>query len=359
MQALLAAPVPGATIVMQAAAHGARESSIAKSMKTLRRGIGSTSDDVATLDAVERAAWSGGPQRTDVLVAMVTMDALPAGNFGGAPVDPGSTLRFTLPSRDAEQLPPQLHLDGDAATRITALDRGGNVLLDIESVGALNVAIPEGAATLTVHGLGRSARKEAPRALGAVTLYEATSPVSVVGWQSQSELVVAGPTTLLARGALVTLSSRITKLGDAGTVVASVAIADQPGVTTILPSAVRSIAVVLDETDDACVSSVADTLAISAKGAVLSDAPRIVASGSRTVLLYDVTAVDRGAPTIAIPVASNASWMLCGVMGFNGTAAEWATLLATTELDTLVENGPLAPTGAATLRFTPRDTQPE
>jgi hypothetical protein len=289
---------------------------------------------------------------------MVTLDALSARNVGGAPIDSGSTLRFTLPTRDVEQLPPELHLDGEAATRITALDRGGNALLDIESIGALNVSIPEGTATLTVHGLGRSSRTEAPRELGAVTLLEATSPVSVVGWQSQNELVVAGPTTLLARGALVTLASQITNLGDAGTIVASVAIADQRGVTTVLPSAVRSIAVVLDETDDVCAPSVADTLAISATGAVLTDTPLIVASGARTVLLYDVVRVERGARTIAIPVASNAAWVLCGVMGFNGSAAEWATLLATAELDTLVENGPLAPTGTATLRFTPRDTQP-
>ncbi len=387
MSALLEGPVAGATVLTSAPSRGVRESTIARTMPTLRRGLGTASRDIALLDAAEKAAWGGardrdggpggrggggGGERFSFMAGVdaesgatrvnrplgsgpADNDPLAAQRLPGVPVDPGSTLRFVLPTRNVDDLPPAIRITGDAAVRITALDRGGNALLDIEGIGTQQLIVPEGTETLMVCGLGRAARKQVQGATGAVTLTEATSPIPVVGWQSQSELVVADATTLLARGALVTLASRITRIDDAGTVIASVAIADQLGVTTTLPVAVRSIAIVLDEADGECLSTIADTLAVSARGAVLSEKPQIVAAGARTVLLYDIIATDKGAKTIAVPVACDAAWTLCGVMGFNGTATEWARLMASVDLDALVENGPLAPVGTAFLQFVGRD----
>ncbi|MEO8193523.1 MAG: DUF6603 domain-containing protein [Gemmatimonadales bacterium] len=352
MRALRDSPIAGAAVLTAPVAQGSRESGIARSMKTLRRGLGSTAEDVAILDTLEKAAWRSPSDELHAVRMLASTGRT------SAPVDPGSILRFTLPTRDVDELPPELLVGGDAAVRVTALDRGGNMLMDTESVGEVRIAIPSGSATVAVTGLGRSTRKEIRRGPGAVTMHEATAPVAVVGWQSHSELIVAGQTTLLARGALVMLASRIARLDDVATVTAGTAIADQLGVTTVLPAAVRSIAIVLDEADDACIAALDETLAVSAQGAVLSDAPRIVAAGARTVLLYDVIAVDRGIETISVPVAASTAWTLCGVMGFSEPASDWAVLLATADLDALVENGPLTPTGAAAVRFVPRDSNP-
>jgi hypothetical protein len=211
--------------------------------------------------------------------------------------------------------------------------------------------VPTGSATLIVMGLGLSQNREVQPALGAVTLLEATSPVPVVGWQSHMTLVIGGASTLLARGATVRLAAPLPDRLLTGTITAAAAMDTQNAVETILPSAVRAIAVVLDDRDDTEGGELADTLSISARGASLADAPIIVSAGARTILLYDVLAVDAETTTIAVPVAFSDAWSLNGVLGLSASAVDWAVLLTTTDLDTLVENGPLTPVGTSLLRF--------
>ncbi len=347
MATLLTAPIPGASVMRQAPLVAARESSIAVQTPGVTRGLQTTLSDVQLLNTMTKAAYapSFGAHAT------ISATASAAGNIVGVPVDAGSTLRWTIPTRDVTGVPPTLTLRGDAAARITALDRSGEPLLDVETVGSRSITIPPGAATLLVTGLGHSMQREAPLLPGAVTLHEATSPVPVIGWQSHTPLIVAGETTLLARGATLRLSAPLPPRVTAGSIMASDAIAAQRAVETLLPIAVRAIAIIVDDNDATVGGEVADTLAISAQGAVLTSDPIIIASGSRTILLYDVLAVDGDATIIRIPVAFAESWTLCGVLGLQANAATWATLLTTADLDTLVENGPLTPLGSSTLTF--------
>ncbi len=344
MQSLLAAPIPGASVLLQPARSSVRESSVAKRMRRVTRGAQASARDTELLATLTKAA-----RAREVPIGNTTH--LDTRGVGGVPLDAGSTLRWTLPTRNTDGKPPMLHLRGDAAVRITALDRSGESLLDVECVGTRSIAVPEGCATLIVTGLGLAQANEVVPAPGAITLLEATSPVPVVGWQSHMTLVIGHANTLLARGALLRLSAPLPDRLLTGTILAASAVDTQNAVETILPVAVRAIAVVLDDRDDTAGGDLADTLAISARGASLADDPIVVSAGSRTILLYDVIATDADATTIAVPVAFSDAWSLNGVLGLSASAKEWATLLTTADLDTLVENGPLTPVGSSLLRF--------
>jgi hypothetical protein len=347
MQALLRAPVPGATVMLQAARSSVRESNVAVAPRQIVRGLVATDRDRELLSALTTASL-----RHTRPVITTHLDVQPT---GGAPVDAGSTLRFTLPTRNTTGKPPMLHLRGDGGVRITALDRAGAPLLDVECVGTIAMPVPSGAATVLVTGLGLPQLRDVTPALGAITMHEATSPVPVVGWQSHMTLIIGDDTTLLARGAMLRLASALPDRLQTGTIIAGAAIAEQRAVETILPGAVRAIAIVLDDADDTEAGALADTLAISARGATLSTDPLIVSAGERTILLYDVVATESDATTIAVPVACSDAWSLAGVLGLSASAATWADLLTTADLDTLVENGPLTPVGTAMLRFFDND----
>jgi hypothetical protein len=343
MTALRQPPFAGAAVRTVAAAQSPRESGVATTGRTVVRSLRATRRDIALLDVLDKAAFGGGARpRTDTLAA--------ASSGGGVPVDPGSTLRWSLPTRDVGGEPPVLAIAG-AAVRVTALGRSGVPLLDAELAGTVRLPLPPGTATLAVTGLGRSGRPRVEPAPGAITLHEATSPVPVVGWQAHTPLVIVGEQTLLARGATVRLAAPLPAHVPPGTLVAAEAVALQRGVETILPATVRAIAIVLDEGAEEASGPLDETFAASAVGAVLTDEPLVVAAGARTVLVYDVVAADSGAETITVPVAFSEAWTLAGVLGFSADARTWAPLLAHGQLDTLVENGPLSPLGSATVQF--------
>ena len=352
MTVLLTAPIAGATVLRQDAATAPRETSIARRTARVSRGLQATTQDTALLDrltAMSRWREDGEIMMgTHVIVRPHVTDRAP----GGAPVDAGSTLLWTLPTRDVHGVPPTLHLRGDAATRVTALDRAGAPLLDVETIGTYNVSLPSRTATLLITGLGRPQARDVTPALGAVMLGEATTAVPVVGWQSHMPLIIADNSTLLARGAMLRLAAPLPARLMTGTIRASTALTTQVAIETLLPISVRAIAIVLDEGDESAGGTLAESLAVSARGASLSEAPIVVSGGTRTILLFDVLATTDGATSIAIPVAVSDAWTVNGVLGLTASAGTWAKLLTTADLDTLVENGPLSPLGSTLVSFT-------
>jgi hypothetical protein len=224
--------------------------------------------------------------------------------------------------------------------------------MDVETVGAVRLTLPEGASLVAVTGLGRVREKRREPALGAVTLAEATHAVPVVGWQSHSELVALSDTTLQARGALLRLSASTAALARRGTVRAHDAVSRQTGLETLLPPGVRTIAVVLDEGPGELQGDLASSFGLSVRHAGLSDEPVVIAAGHRTVLVYEVLKADVDAPWIVVSLAFTTAWSVGGVMGFQARPDVWVPLLAEAELDTLVEGGPLSATGSLLLQFT-------
>jgi hypothetical protein len=344
MAELLAPPMAGAAVILQGNATEPRATGLAMAApKVVRSGTASVRE-TAWLDAVGRAALRS-EKPTDLTHRSLKAKA-------GAPLDPGSTLRFVLPSRDVEGEPPTLHLTGEGAARITVLDRGGEPLLDVETVGRARQALPQGASVVAVTGLGRVREKRRTPALGAVTLAEATHAVPVVGWQSHSELVALTDTTLLARGALLRLSSTAGAAARRGTVRAHEAVSRQTGLQTLLPVGVRSVVVVLDDGPGEPSGDLASSLGLAARHAELASEPEVIAAGGRTVLVYEVQKTDVDAPWIEISLAFTTAWSVCGVMGLQASPDVWVPLFAESELDTLVEDGPLSATGSLRLHFT-------
>ncbi|MGE0098893.1 MAG: DUF6603 domain-containing protein [Hydrogenophaga sp.] len=344
MATLLAPPLAGAVVILQGAASEPRATGLAMAAPKVMRSGTSSARETAWLDAVGRAALR---RETSTDLSHRSLKAR-----SGAPLDPGSTLRFALPTRDTEGAPPMLEIAGDGAARITVLDRGGVPLLDVETVGKTRQPWPEGASVVAVTGLGRVREKRRQPTLGAVTLAEATRAVPVVGWQSHSELVALTDTTLLARGALLRLSSSAGVLSRRGTVRAHEAVSRQTGLETLLPVGVRSVVVVLDDGPGEPSGDLASSLGLSVRNAELASEPVIIAAGSRTVLVYEVQKSDVAAPWIEISLAFTTAWSVCGVMGLQAAPDVWVPLLAESELDTLVEDGPLSAIGSLRLHFT-------
>lgn len=343
MLELLAPPMAGAAVVLQGNAAEPRATGLAMAAPRVVRSGTASVRETAWLDAMGRAALRR-EKPTDLTHRSLKAQA-------GAPLDPGSTLRFALPSRDVEGSPPVLWVTGDGAARITVLDRGGEPLMDVETVGQTRQALPEGASLVAVTGLGRVREKRRKPALGAVTLNESTHAVPVVGWQSHSELVALTDTTLLARGALLRLSSAAGALARRGTVRAHEAVSRQTGLQTLLPAGVRSVVLVLDDGPGEPSGDLASSLGLSVRHAELASEPVIVAAGSRTVLVYDVLKSDVDAPWIEVSLAFSTAWSVGGVMGLQASPEVWVPLLADAELDALVEDGPLSALGSLRLSF--------
>lgn len=348
MQALRTPPLLGAGVQRVASATARRATGLASKVPPVQRGLQSPLALRKVLAQVEKAAMA----RQSPVVGTHALNVATEGpaRSRGAPLEPGTNLRFTLPTRDVTGPTPTLVLMGEGAARITGLDRAGRPLLDVETVGNMKLPVPEGVATLAVTGLGAVATREVMPMLGAITLHEATHPVPVVGWQAHSELVALSDTTLQARGALLSLASARPAALQAGTVMAQTVTDGQAGLETFLPPTVRTVIVVLDDADDEG-ADLASTLGLSARGAQLDEAPTVLAGGSRVVLVYDVISVDADAPWIVIPIASTAAWTVRGVMGVAAASSVWIPLLAETDPDTLVENGPLNPLGSLRLLF--------
>jgi hypothetical protein len=175
--------------------------------------------------------------------------------------------------------------------------------------------------------------------------------VPVVGWQSHSELVALTDTTLMARGALLRLSSATAPLAGRGCVRAHEAVSRQTGLQTLLPLGVRTVAVVIDEGAEDAAGDLASSFGLSAQNAVLSDDPVVLVAGQRTLLVYEVLKTDVDAPWIVIAQAFTTAWSAAGVLGFQAPPLVWVPLLTGADLEALVEDGPLSATGGLRLQF--------
>lgn len=343
MDTLRAAPSPGASVKRQGSANEARATGLAMAAPTVMRASTATRREREWLDQMG-AATLGKALRDG---SAVRRDAAAP----GAVLDPGSTLRFELPTRNVDGEPPVLVLSGDAAARVTALDRSGAPRLDVETVGSTKLAIPVGTAMLAVTGLGRSSQRPNAPALGAVSLGEATDAVPVVGWQAHNELVALTDNCLLARGALLRLGASVADLSQRGCVLASTALDRQSSLETLLPTSIRSLAVVLDEGAGEPGSDLASSLGLSVRHGAVSEEPTLIVAGGRTVLLYEVLKVEAQTPWLVVALAHTDAWSVAGVMGFAAPPSVWEPLLAEGELDALVEDGPLSASGSLRLQF--------
>jgi hypothetical protein len=286
----------------------------------------------------------------------------------GVTVRAGSTQVWEVP----RALDWFLEIAGNSAVRVTELSTAGTVLLDQEAAeDQLQFKLAAGCAMVAVTALGRpgdglirNADGTPVRGTSAITAAVATSSaLPVLGWQLGSELVQVGPTTLLARGAVVSLSKPIGAAirGHAaatGMITVSRALLAQEVVQTDFGPVVTVIGVLIDNPDATRLGP--ESVILNTEQVRVAGLPIQVTAGTRTLFLYDVRPrpadagdTDRVSVTVGLitPPGATEPIVLSGVVGGTGTAANWATTLNGSTLTEVVGAEQLTVDGSVSVRL--------
>jgi large repetitive protein len=325
--------VPGAKLQMVAAAKAAPPTSLAspaRSMRTFEIGALTGKTHAANFSAAAQSLMQSGV-------------SIPA----------GVTHVWDLTGTAAV-----FEFTGGASIRVVYLDRAGNILQDTESVvsGKLASSAPAGAEMAVFTCLG-AVTSGVTLASGFGTVTSGSAPangISATGWQVGNSFPQVGPATILTRGAVMRLHKPLVATSNRqkttlGMTEISAATAQQPGTETWLPKDTSVVMILLDRQDPTAAS--AGDLTIACPDATFA-APIIGASGDRSALLYDVVSRNANASRVTISVVSKAGWRLAGVIGLHGSSAEWASQMNGNVPPNPIADGPLAPGGALTVRFT-------
>ena len=270
----------------------------------------------------------------------------------GAVLRPGDALVAELPNvrhdLDGGQVRPSVTVAGDAAVRVVALSRTGQVLADATGT-ALTVPVPQHTARVALWCVGG----------------DGSRPAGLAGWTDVSRLPQPAARALLAADAVVTGVPRARRgmaAVSTATVPAAAAAAAAKFVTTRLPSDTAVVVVCADQ--DGGDSGLAG-LTLGLAGAIRRPAPGsqdggaappvLVAAGDRAYLLYDVVPTVKD-PAVEVSVGTSAGWRLAGVLGGPGDAATTAAQLAAHGAAALAAPLLRAPTGSATVTW---HSQPE
>jgi hypothetical protein len=256
---------------------------------------------------------------------------------GGVEVAAGAVHHWSVPPGGGWRIA----LSGDAS-RVVALARGGDALLDVEVSGEFSAALPDRTVAVAVWSLGRAPASPPGPGFAALSLSAAPKPVFAVGWQSESQLHVVGDRTALVRGARLKLSSATR---DRGLVHATRLLATQPTTETTLPGAIDAVLLVGALSDPTAAART--DLVVGVTGGSVG-APSLFGSRTEEAALYPVT--DRGTE-LRIAVGSVTGYRLTGVVGLRGQPKELAARLHGTSLRGLVPDGPLTAGGSVRLRM--------
>jgi hypothetical protein len=333
---------PGFALLTQATDLVARPTRAARSARTLRHPA------------------LGGPVGRSAAAAIESMSKAVAGD--GVSLRAGCTHLWELPGRSSWQLA----LTGTSAVRVTELTSAATVLRDREfDAGQRLVDLVGGCAMVAVTALGvlgaagtagSGAVDGGPAAVASAAAPRGTIPV--LGWQLDGAAVQVGPTTLLVRGAVLSLSRpaglRVRgHLAATGVIPLSRAMLDQEVVRTVFPAATGVAGVLVDRPDPGALAS--DAVLIHTDHRPVTGLPVQVAAGNRTLFLYDLAPSPDRADTVGVTVGLRAGLAMAGVVGAPGTAAAWAATLAGSTLHQLVPDEHLTPEGELRVRLVPSE----
>ena len=278
----------------------------------------------------------------------------------GAVVRSGVTQLWDVPMSQ-----PAIALSGDQAVRVTLLSRGGSVISDAEYAAGdgLHVALPDTCAAVAITGLGRlgAARDgwRIPPGPGAVTAFAAPAGQSpATGWQSSDLGVQLNASTLLVRGAVLSLSepAQVALHGQQlsqAVVPLARAIGLDAAVEMRLSTRITVLAVMLDAVNARLPGD--DDVMLSLRNARLDAHPVRAGGGQRAVLLFDVqadpAATANGDVPIIVGAHAAADVRISGMVGLGGTAREWGERLNGGLPEDWVPDEALTPDGATRVRF--------
>ena len=334
---------PGFALITQATDVASRPTRAARSARTLR--------NPALGGAVGRAAAASIESMSGAIVG------------DGVSLRTGATHLWELPGRSSWQLA----LTGTSTARVTELTSAGTRLRDREfGAGERTVELVDGCGMVAVTALGildaaaptpGTVSKGGPGAVAATAAPRGTIPV--LGWQLDADAVQVGPTTLLVRGAVLSLSKPTGSsvrghVAATGVIPLSRALLDQEAVSTEFPAAVSVVGVLVDRPDQGALAS--DAVIIRTDPTTVTGLPVQVAAGNRTLFLYDLApATDGAADTVTVTVGLLHGLAMAGVVGATGSAAAWAATLAGSTLHQLVPNEALTAEGELGVRLVSRE----
>ena len=306
---------------------------------------GAPTDGRIRLDALTAGLAAAGRARPrNARTARLAERARAAGTVPTEPLKPGEVVVLQLPNsaRDLHDSRPSLAVTG--AARVLAFAHGGQVLADVDRP-LTDVGVPRGSERLVVVAVGnRAADAPAPGLLG----WHGGQYLAFVGWSS----ALAAGCVVRAEGASVRETRSRFR---AGWVRAAELVRGTAIVTTRFTSAVRTVAIVLDDP----VGTVAERgLSLVLEGARraggaggVARAPSVVASGNRSVLVYSI--LPDPAAAVVVSVASQDGWHLSGVLGTDASVGDVVDRISRAGIDAAVSPLVVGRTGAVSLSWVP------
>ena len=335
-------PIAGATLLRSAPPKANQPTRVAAKARQVVAG--------PTATAGQRAEFKR-LQKIGVRNQAIDPRDLVAGTSGTS-IAAGTTQLWDFPTRGAAAPGVTVTFSGNQGLRITSLDRAGELLTDVETLGSGTYVVPKGAARVAVSGLGKvTPPAAATPSMGNLTLKQSARGPAVVGWLGTSELVRLAEATYLARGAVLRTQAPAERTQMIGLVRASDALRGQIAVETALPRACQTIAVIVERVDPKETMLLGNGANLSVIGATLSAEPARITSGTRAILLYAVQALDPAESVITVALSANPGWRLAGVLGMGGAPGRWAQALAQEAPERLVDDAPLSTHGQSVVAF--------
>ena len=330
-------------------------------------GGGTTADGSGTASAAGLIAGDGGAATgragaaTETSQSAITdpvtgafLSALGTGLSGsGAVLRCGELLVASLPNHEHDCDPtaprPSLNITGDAAVRCVALSGLGGVLAD-STLTTGSFAVPQMTARLAIWCVGGSG----------------SAGAGLSGWAATDRLPYIGCGVSLGASAVISglpAPDRSFRGAQAAVQPIAAAAASAGAVWTTLPAGTTVVAISVDTTADADLSS----LSLGLSGAVRStDAsgdpipPTLVTAGGRGHLVYALSPDQAGASaaSIVVSVVTGSQWRLAGVLGGTSDVATVAAALAASGAAGCVAPLIQGATGSAAVSWIPATPPP-
>ncbi len=277
----------------------------------------------------------------------------------GTRINAGMTQIWDIPVRRATGAPLKVHIVTDMAVRVTALDKGGYPVLDIEVMDDITITLPENTARCALTGLGCVADVIGARGegFGDISRRQSRTPLATTGWQAHSNLTQLSRHTLLARGSLIRVDEALKTQKDGLPIQeslcrASTATQQQQDMTTWLPITTITLGILIEHPKpEALRDTSVSPLTIDTRHTyIASDALRVV-DDRRALLLYTLKTPKTAANAGLIRTMPENNFTISGVIGFNVDARVLYKAYQERLPQTLVDDGAITPYGQARIVF--------
>lgn len=252
-----------------------------------------------------------------------------------------------------------IRIQGNQGIRVTALNRGGRLIMDLEGSGDFQVDVPETTQVLAISGMGCLPLKSdsIPPEPARLTRITTQAGSDLIGWETNHRLPCITQTCMLGRGVVVNTGKaprrylaqifrKIPTLVKAGG-----ALAGQTSCRTSLPAHIDLIAIVLSRPGTGENIAPDDDVSIRIHGAIVDDIIRQKNLNQRIMLIYSVSKPDTTAGFIDVEVSTRGPWQLGGVVAGKGDVNDWLNDRTPRPNRNIVSPAPFTAWGVSTVQI--------